>query len=184
MSESIKAISPRHQKGLMSEGILRNASGTKHSTPNIRLVSDSNRNKRESLILVDAGNYQVTLVKAWKDVLFGKSQKLFLSFRIVTEGKFYGQHITHCYNIKGINKHGAIIPKGTDSKFVVEYSHLFGEPKNLADVGIRSFKGKIFNCSVRTIDKDFKQQPTPADRHYSVIERLTDVVVNTTEEVA
>lgn len=182
----MSVMCPDHQKGLMTEGIHRNAaSGIDYSTSSIRLVSDSNRDNREPLVLVDAGNYQVTLIKTWKNVLYGRSQKLFLSFRIVTKGKFYGQHITHCYNIKGINKRGAIVTKGNNSKFVIEYTRLFGEPKKLSDVGIRSYKGKIFNCSIRTIDKDFRKQETPTDKHYSVIDRLIGVAVSVTaKEVA
>ena len=129
----------------------------------------------ERPVLIKPGGYEVALVRYWKGFLYGRSSKLILVFRIVTEGFYYGQHIYRCYNIKGLTKRKEIIPKGWHSDFVREYSRLFGMPRKLRDIGIRQFKHKVFKCRVRTVKKDFKQRPLPDDMQYSVIDELLEV---------
>ena len=131
----------------------------------------------ERPMLIKPGTYEVVLVRYWKGYLYGKSSKLILVFRIVTEGPHYGQHLYRCYNIKGLTKRKEIIPKGWHSDFVREYSKLFGMPRKLRDIGVRKFKNKLFKCSVRTVTKDFKQRPLPHDMQYSIIGELLEVQV-------
>lgn len=125
--------------------------------------------------LIKPGAYEVALVRYWKGYLYGKSSKLILVFRIVTEGPHYGQHLYRCYNIKGLTKRKEIIPKGWHSDLVREYSRLFGMPRKLRDIGTRKFKSKVFSCTVRTVTKDFRQRPLTDDMQYSVIGELLEV---------
>ena len=129
----------------------------------------------ERPVLIKPGTYEVALVRCWKGFLYGRSSKLILVFRIITEGSYYGQHLYRCYNIKGLTKRKEIIPKGWHSDFVREYSRLFGMPRKLRDIGVRQFKNRVFSCSVRTVKKDFKQRPLPDDMQYSVIGELLEV---------
>ena len=146
------------------------------STNIVRLVTENDSPlDAERPILINPGEYEITLSRYWKGYLYGKSSKLILVFRIVTEGSYYGQHIYRCYNIKGLTKRKEIIPKGWHSNFVREYSRLFGMPRKLRDIGIRQFKHKVFKCRVRTVKKDFKQRPLPDDMQYSVIDELLKV---------
>ena len=125
---------------------------------------------------MDSKVCEITLVKYFKGFMYGKVPKLILVFRIVTEGKYFGQHIYRCYNIKGFTKRKEIIPKGWHSDFVREYSRLFGKPRKLRDTGVRPYKTKIFSCTVRTVEKDSKQKPFPDDMKYSVIDEITRVI--------
>lgn len=129
----------------------------------------------ERPVLIKPGTYEVALVRYWKGYLYGKSSKLILVFRITNFGPHYGKQLYRCYNIKGLTKRKEIIPKGWHSDFVREYSKLFGAPRKLRDIGIRSFKSRIFTCTVRTVSKDFKQRPLPDDMQYSVIDELLKV---------
>jgi hypothetical protein len=126
--------------------------------------------------VLEHGYYEFILSKSWKGFVF-RSAKLILTFRIITEGPYFGKHLYRCYNIKGLNKRGEIIPKGWHSDFVREYSALFGKPRRLREIGVRAFKNKILRGTVRTVEKDRKQRLLPDSLKYSVIDEFTEVVV-------
>jgi hypothetical protein len=128
-------------------------------------------------VLLKLGIYEVTLHKHWKGILYGKSPKLILVFRILDIGPYFGKHIYRCYNIKGLTKRKEIIPKGWHSDFVREYSRLFGVPRKLRNIGVEQYKNKVFSCRPRTVTKDRKQKPLPDALHYSVIDELLEVKV-------
>jgi len=130
----------------------------------------------ERPILIPSGEYEVVLARYWKGILYGRSPKLVFVFRIVTEGPYYGQHLSRYYNIKGLTSRKEIIPKGWHSDFVREYSKLFGMPMKLRDIGVRVYKGKVFMCSVRTVRKDSKQRLLPGDMQYSIIGEMLKVM--------
>lgn len=125
--------------------------------------------------LIPEGEYKVILFRYWKGYLYGKSCKLILVFRIVTQGSYFGRLVYRCYNIKGLTKRKEIIPKGWHSDFVREYSKLFGAPRKLREIGVRQYKNKVLICSLRTVHKDFKQRLLPDDIKYSVIDELLKV---------
>ncbi len=128
-------------------------------------------------IILNLGEYELTYVGHKISCLFGKSVKLNIEFKIVTEGKCFGKKIVKYYNVKSTDKKKRIIPTGWHSDYAREYMVLFGEPNTLRDFRICSFKNKIIWATVRTVTSDSKQGKLPETLQYSVVDKLIKVAV-------
>ena len=65
------------------------------SAPDLTLVTDIGVSiDTDRPILIPEGEYDFLLTNIWKGYMYGgRAPKVFLTFRIMTEGPYYGQHL-------------------------------------------------------------------------------------------
>ena len=149
------------------------------SAPDLTLVSDTGASiDTDRPILIPESEYDFLLTSIRKGYMYGgRAPKVFLTFRIVTEGSFYGQHLKRYYNVRGFTKKNEIIPSGWSSYLVRDYGRLWSLPTKLKDIGVTRFKGKVIRGKVKTVKKDFKGKPLPESLWYSRIDELIKIIV-------
>ena len=149
------------------------------NAPDLTLVSDTGLSiDTDRPILIPEGEYDFMLTNIWKGYMYGgRAPKVFLTFRIMTEGPYYGQHLKRYYNVKGFTKKNEIIPSGWTSNLVRDYGRLWGLPTKLKDIGVTRFKGKVIRGKVKTVKKDFKGKPLPESLWYSRIDELIKIIM-------
>jgi len=148
------------------------------SAPKLTLVTDIGIYiDADRPILIDEGEYDFILTKIWKGYMYkGRAPKVFLTFRIVTEGPYYGQHLKRHYNVKGFTKKYEVIPRGWTSDLVREYTVLFRLPRTLKDIGLTKFKGKIIRGKVKTVKTNNRGKALAEPNWYSCIDELTKLI--------
>jgi len=148
------------------------------SAPDLTLVTDIRVSiDTDRPILIPESEYDFLLTSIWKGYMYGgRAPKVFLTFRIMTEGPYYGQHLKRHYNVKGFTKKNEVIPRGWTSYLVREYTVLFGLPRTLKDIGLTKFKGKVIRGKVRTVKKDFKGKALAEPNWHSCIDELTKLI--------
>ena len=148
------------------------------SAPELTLVTDIGSSiDTDRPILIPEGEYDFMLTNIWKGCMYGgRAPKVFLTFRIVTEGPYYGQHLKRHYNVKGFNKKNEIIPRGWTSDLVREYTVLFGLPRTLKYIGLTKFKGKVIRVKVRTVKTNNRGKALAEPNWYSCIDELTKLI--------
>jgi len=148
------------------------------SAPDLTLVTDIRVSiDTDRPILIPEGEYNFLLTSIWKGFMYkGRAPKVFLTFRIMTEGPYYGQHLKRYYNVNGFTKKNEVIPRGWTSYLVREYTVLFGLPRTLKDIGLTKFKGKIIRGKVKTVKKDFKGKDLAEPNWHSCIDELTQLI--------
>ena len=133
----------------------------------------------DELPLVKQGIYKIVFVSYETAKLFnGKSLKLILWFRIVSEGEYFGIILPRYYNVKRII--GQPMKNGNfsitrNSNFVREYVDLFGLPHRLDRIPMTAFKNVIFKAATRTVTSGFNQKKIHKSLQYSVISELLEV---------
>jgi hypothetical protein len=131
------------------------------------------------LPLVKQGIYKFVFVSYETVRLFGgKSPKLILWFRIVSEGEHFGVTLPRYYNVKRIigkpRKNGDF-SIGRNSNFAREYAELFSIPRRLDRMPMTIFKNKMIKGKSKTVTSGFNQKKIHKTLQYSVISELLEV---------
>ena len=131
------------------------------------------------LPLVKQQKYNLVFVSYETARLFsGKSLKLVLWFRIVSEGEYHGIVLPRYYNVKriiGKPEKSGNFSVGRGSNFAREYVDLFGWPKRLDRMPMTVFNNKIFTGKVKTTTNGYNQKKIHKSLQYSVISDLLEV---------
>jgi len=148
------------------------------SAPDLTLVSDTGVSVDiDRPILIPEAEYDFMLTNIWKGYMYkGRAPKVFLTFRIMTEGPYYGQHLKRHYNVKGFTKKNEVISRGWTSDLVREYTVLFGLPRTLKDIGLTKFKGKVIRGKVKTVKTNNRGNPLAEPNWHSCIDELTKLI--------
>jgi hypothetical protein len=148
------------------------------SAPDLTLVSDTGVSiDTDRPILIPECEYDFLHIVTWKGYMYGgRAPKVFLTFRIVTECPYYGQHLKRYYNVKGFTRKNEIILPGWSCYLARDYGALWGRPRKLKDIGVTRFKGKVIRGTVKTVKNNFKGKPLPESLWYSRIDELTQVI--------
>lgn len=124
--------------------------------------------KDDQFALIPDAQYEVVCTRYEKRKFFG-AFKLYVWFRIITEGDYQGLQIFRAYNWYERP------PRGSD--LFKDLGRLYGRPlRKNTRLSLKLFKEKALLVQTRTIRVDRKQNPLPEYQRYSVVDRLIDVV--------
>ncbi len=118
----------------------------------------------------DGDDYEAGFVRAEKKRLWGQL-KVFLWFKVITPGDWYGQEFHMTCNVPSNGRWTA------SCKFWQAWTLVTGErPARAGRMSIAVFRNKVFRVRMRKVVKTAKQTVrTPAQR-YSVIDELLEVM--------
>ena len=129
----------------------------------------------DNYFLMPEGEYDLAYVRYETLYMFAKAPKLVITFRIITEGPFFGKKISRFYNVKSISKNGKF-KVGRKRDFIYEYAKLFGLPARLDRIPLGSkFSKHIFIGKIEDVKNDYKQRSMPEGLRYSKIAELIKV---------
>src|SRR5690625_2271343 len=89
-------------------------------------------------------------------VMFGRSQKLVLFFKIVEYGDHFNEQVCKYYNVSLIGKpgKGGRFKPAPSSDFIRDYVRLFGRPTRHDRISLQAMRNRIVIASTRTVTKD------------------------------
>ena len=131
----------------------------------------------EALVFVPPGNYEFAYIGYETKRIFS-AQKLYMHFRIVTQGSHFGKMLTRYYGVTIIGKTGKSgrFSAGWKSDLMFEHVTLFGErPKRKSEVPIMPYKDNIIVGQVETVSKNRNQRTYPELLQHSKIAELIRV---------
>ena len=108
----------------------------------------------------------------------GRSKKLALWFRVISNGEEFESILPRYYNvleIKGKPQRGGDFKVGRNSNFFREYVRIFNLPKRLDRIPMTAFQNVIIIGDVRTVNFGYDQKKLPTSLRYSVIDELKKV---------
>lgn len=128
--------------------------------------------------LIPPGEYKL-MFETWATVLlFGRSPKVVLTFKVIDFGEHFETRLKRWYNARKltgkIGKHGQF-SAGFSSDLVREYGRLIGLPSRTDRIALSRYNGHVVTGLVGTVNKDRTQKPLPAGLEYSVIQALLRV---------
>ena len=128
----------------------------------------------EALVFVPPGNYEFACIGYETKRIFN-TEKLYMHFRIVTQGPDFGKILTRYYGVTIIGKTGKSgrFSAGWKSDLMFEHVKLFGQlPKRKSEVPITPYKNNIIVGRVETVTKNRNQRSYPEPLQYSKIAEL------------
>lgn len=125
--------------------------------------------------LVPPGEYRLRL-DGWNTVmLFGRSPKLVLNFRIMDMGEHFEKPLKRWYNVAELVGRAGKSGKfraGWSSDLVREYAMLVEQPARRDRLALSSLKEHLIIGLVETVATDRKQGKIAEHSRYSVVRRL------------
>ncbi len=122
--------------------------------------------------LLRNGTYEAQCFKYDSKFCFGKTRKLFLHFKIIQPGEYFGEAIFMAFNIPYDRK----ISQG--SKYYKTWVHVNGwrKPSRNAKMSPKLFLNRICRVRTRTVKPTVNGQKMPKDFWYSVVDTIVEVV--------
>lgn len=105
-------------------------------------------------------------------IVGGKAKKLFLHFKILSEGKFFGIEIFRAYNMPKDGK----IKLGSDYYKAYCLAYGWNKPSRRDRMSPKIFKNKIFKIKTRKATPKYGNKEMPENFKYSVVDYIADVV--------
>ena len=128
------------------------------------------------LIQIDEGDYEFEYSHHFTNLYKGRSAKLIIYLKVISQGRFYNYILPRYYNVAKVDKarikNGAFIPKGPKSDFVREYTDICGRLPNFDSENLTHLIGKQFMGSVDTVSKGENGTKIPRMLRYSVVRRI------------
>ena len=131
----------------------------------------------EALVFVPPGKYQLAYIGYETKWIFS-AQKLYMHFRIVTQGPHFGKILTRYYGVQIIGNAGKSgrFSAGWKGDLMSEYVSLFNQlPKRKSEVPIKPYKNVVILGRVATVKKKRNQRSYPELLHHSKIAELIRV---------
>jgi hypothetical protein len=121
--------------------------------------------------LIPEGIYEAVCISFDDSFCFGKCRKLFLAFKIITQGPHLGTELFMAFNMAYNGKIAA------GSKYYKTWcmANNWQKPTRNAIMSPRIFKNKIFEVKVRTTQPKHNGAAMPKDFHYSVVDSIIKV---------
>ena len=123
--------------------------------------------------LVPDGEYDAVFVDHRYVTTFKGSSKLFVQFRIVSEGASFGLCVYRFYNVEKINKRYRAPATGALSR---DMAQLFGRRSLRSGLPFELLKTNVVRVETRTVNYDSVQKELHKENQYSVINRLIRIV--------
>lgn len=129
--------------------------------------------------LIPEGHYLVSYSHHETKRLF-KTPKVFVHFKIVDQGPYFGIQIFRAYRVNEIvgkeRKNGRFKLKSRSELFLA-LCGLHDRKLRPDQISIRPLKNSLIKASVRTVSKDYKQRTLPECLRYSVVDKLIGLEV-------
>lgn len=120
--------------------------------------------------LVPEGTYEAIFLRAEKARIWDKRQKIFLHFRIIQPGEYFGREL---FMVVTFPISGRL---SLSSKYLQQWTLAAGQAPTRRDrLSTRVFRDKVFLAQVRTVVKDAQGHERPKSARYSVIDKLVEV---------
>lgn len=117
--------------------------------------------------LLPDGFYEVNYMKMEKGFFRG-TKKLYVIFKVVSQGEHFGQKLFRAYNFYE--------PIRVGSDLCKDLILLYGRPaRKNTRLSLSLFKGKILKVKVKSVKKDRDQLDVALHQQYSVISRIVSV---------
>ena len=139
-----------------------------------KINSDAEGEIEQIPALVPPGVYRVMFSHWWTGVLFGRSQKLALVFKIADFGDHFETEVRRWYNVKlrGRSGRNGRFSTGWGSDLLREYATIVGKRKRRDRIALTAYGEMIVLAEIATVDSNRLQEKLPEELHYSVIRRL------------
>lgn len=124
----------------------------------------------QSRALIPEGNYEAQVISVGRPKSsFGRSRRWFVCFKIIQPGNFHGTDLTCVYT-----QYPCFSPS---SKIYRDWSVVKGRlPRRGEKISPAAFLHGIFLVRVRTVRFDQKNQALPPINHYSIVDRIVEVI--------
>ena len=121
--------------------------------------------------LIPNGTYTAQCIKYDNKFVLGKANKLFLNFKIISDGDYYGIKVFQAFNIP---YNGRI---KTGSKYYKTWVMVNGwkQPSRNAKMSPRIFLNKIYTIKTRTTKPLHNNKEMPKKFWYSVVDEIKSV---------
>ena len=125
----------------------------------------------DNKVLLPNGRYEVQCIKYDDKFFLGKTQKLFLNFRVII-GEFEGSEIFMAFNMPFDKK------IKTGSKYYKTWCMVnkWQKPSRNAKMSPRLFLNKVYKVKTRTVRPLHNGNPMPEQFWYSVIDEILEVI--------
>ena len=122
--------------------------------------------------LLRNGTYEAQCFKYDNRVYFGKTKKLFLHFKIIEPGEYFGKAIFMAFNIPCDRN----LSQG--SKYYKTWVHVNGwrKPSRNAKMSPKIFLNKICKVRTRTVKPTNNGQKMPKEFWYSLVDTIVEVI--------
>jgi hypothetical protein len=127
---------------------------------------------------IPEGKYEAVFLRHETAYSFGKAPKVYVWFRITSNGTAHGMELYKPYNVKAIKgkpRRGGGLVVGRHHALLADLArllHLKLRPDRLSP---NELKTHVFEISVRTVRKNYRQEYLPDFLQYSVIDRIERV---------
>jgi hypothetical protein len=121
--------------------------------------------------LIPDGSYETQCTGYDNKFLFGKARKLFLNFKILTEGEFRGKKIFQAFNMPYNGK----IKSG--SKYYKTWCMVNGwqKPSRNATMSPKLFLNRIYTIKTKTVKPKHDGKEMPEAFWYSIVDEIKSV---------
>jgi hypothetical protein len=121
--------------------------------------------------VIPEGEYEAAFVRADRKRMYGTGERLFLWFRLITPGQWFGIEL---YVVCTVAAKGKWRPS---HKFFQAWILAAGKSPCRNDrMSTKVFRGKVFRVRVRTVTKTAKRDTRTLAQQYSVIDEILAVV--------
>lgn len=129
-------------------------------------------------VLIPPGLYDLAYVKHQTKRIFG-AEKLYIDFRVVTEGPHFGVKLSRYYGVTiyGKARKNGRFAAGWLSDCMYEHVKLFrSRPRRPSEIPMRPYQQHIIQGRVATVRTNRAQKEFPELLHYSKISELIKTV--------
>ena len=122
--------------------------------------------------LIPNDTYEAQCIRYNTGFVLGKSKKIFLIFKILNQGQYFGMEIFQAYNMPYNKKFRP------GHKYYKDWVMMNGwkAPSKNTSMSPRIFKNKIFIIKTRTTKPKRKNKEMPKEFWYSVVDEITKVI--------
>ena len=131
--------------------------------------------------LIPSGKYSVTFLHHELGMAF-KVPRLFLHFRIVTPGNYFGETVYRAFRVRSANvkkKKGGAFRVSRNSDYVREMVTLLNLRGRLDRISPLILRDKVLQAEIGEVTRDHKQREIPTALKYSVIRKLICIEAGT-----
>jgi hypothetical protein len=128
------------------------------------------------VLLPNGEIFEVVYLRHEANRCYYSQLKLYIYFKIVTPGKYYGIEIYRVYNQYRV--------PNRNSDFIKDCELILGRRlKKNEKASTAIFKKKVLRIRVRTVKKNRKQEQLPDFQQYSVIDSILEVVTGVLNDI-
>ncbi len=125
--------------------------------------------------LIPEGTYEAVYLNHDTAISFGRAQKVYVWFRITSNGPANGTKLYKAYNVKQINgkpRRNGGFTVGRHHSLLTDLARVVGLKLRPDRLSLSSLQPHLIEVTVRTVRTSHRQEPLPEFLQYSVIDRL------------